>query len=414
MNYPKILQGILDVGEEMLKCGAENFRIDDSLYRMCESYGFKRFDVFVIPSNIQITVETPEGEILTQVRHIESADVDYDKLDYLNNLSRYICTNKPDADEINEKFKEVMSRAPMSTVIKYCAAIMGGAGFAVFFGSGFRDAIAAVVASILIVAVGGIISKREHNVLVYNAILAFLSECVILGSYNLGLIQHPDRTMIGIVMLLISGLGVTNGIREILQRDFISGFLNVTNSFLGALGIACGIAVSMLILKDGANEPFVIAQGLALQLASCTIACTGFAMWFNIKGVQVLWSGVGAFFTWLIYAVCEYQLHLGNFTATLLGALFVAAFGIAMAKINRAPATIFLTATSFPLIPGPNLYYTLYGFVTTNYAMVRSEMYVLFETCIGIAVGFLIVDVFARNLLYAKDEDMQYKIRNTH
>ena len=88
MNYERIIQSILDIGEEMLKCGAENFRIDDSLYRMCESYGFKRFDIFVIPSNIQITVETPEGEIITQIRHIESADIDYDKLDYLNNLSR--------------------------------------------------------------------------------------------------------------------------------------------------------------------------------------------------------------------------------------------------------------------------------------------------------------------------------------
>ena len=84
MDYQRIVQGILDIGEAMLICGAENFRLDDSLYRMCRSYGFKRYDVFAIPSNIQITVETPEGEIITQVRHIESTDIDYDRLDYLN------------------------------------------------------------------------------------------------------------------------------------------------------------------------------------------------------------------------------------------------------------------------------------------------------------------------------------------
>ena len=60
MNYQRILEGILDIGEAMLCSGAENFRLDDTLYRMCKSYGFKRYDVFVIPSNIQITVETPE------------------------------------------------------------------------------------------------------------------------------------------------------------------------------------------------------------------------------------------------------------------------------------------------------------------------------------------------------------------
>ena len=56
----------------MLQCGAEIFRVEDSLYRMYKSYGFVKYDVYVIPSNIQVTVESPEGEILTQIRHIES------------------------------------------------------------------------------------------------------------------------------------------------------------------------------------------------------------------------------------------------------------------------------------------------------------------------------------------------------
>ena len=65
MDYTRIVQGILDIGESMLKSGAENFRLEDSLYRMCKAYGFVKYDVFVIPSNIQITVETPEGEFIT-------------------------------------------------------------------------------------------------------------------------------------------------------------------------------------------------------------------------------------------------------------------------------------------------------------------------------------------------------------
>ena len=55
MNYYKIVQGILDIGEGMLRSGAENFRLEDSFYRMCRSYGFVKSDVFVIPSNIQVT-----------------------------------------------------------------------------------------------------------------------------------------------------------------------------------------------------------------------------------------------------------------------------------------------------------------------------------------------------------------------
>ena len=105
MNYEKLVQGILNIGEAMLQCGAEIFRVEDSLYRMYKSYGFMTYDVYVIPSNIQVTVETPEGEIITQIRHIESTGADYDKLNYLNAMSRYVCSHIPDEKELVRRFK---------------------------------------------------------------------------------------------------------------------------------------------------------------------------------------------------------------------------------------------------------------------------------------------------------------------
>ena len=46
-DYERIVQGILDIGEAMIRCGAENFRLQDSLYRICRSYGFVKYDIFV-------------------------------------------------------------------------------------------------------------------------------------------------------------------------------------------------------------------------------------------------------------------------------------------------------------------------------------------------------------------------------
>ena len=165
MNYNKIVQGILDIGEAMLQSGAENFRLEDSFYRMCRSYGFKRSDVFVIPSNIQVTVETPEGEIITQIRHIESSEPNFDQLDYLNNLCRYVCQHTPDENEMREKYLEVINREPQKRITRYAAGIMGGTGFAVFFGCNLRDAVIAFIVSVMIVAVGDWLAKRESNLL---------------------------------------------------------------------------------------------------------------------------------------------------------------------------------------------------------------------------------------------------------
>ena len=404
MNYNKIVQGILDIGESMLISGAENYRIEDSLYRMCRSYGFVKYDVFVIPSNIQITVETENGDIITQVRHIENADIDFDQLDYMNNLCRYVCSHTPDEEELQKKYQEVKNRPPQHPAAKYFAGIMGGTGFAVFFGCNFKDAIVAVIVSLMIVVVGKWLEKIEGNLFVYNTILSFLSEVIIVLSVRNGFADHPERIMIGIVMLLISGLSTTNGIREILQKDYISGFINIMNSILGAAGIAVGTALAMLVLNDFSAEGFILNHSIPIQLVSCTIACVGFAFWFQIRGKQVIYSGIGAFITWSIYLIV-FEIEPSNFLATLVAAIFVAAYAFVMSRINKAPSTIFLTASVFPLIPGPNLYYMMYGCVTRDIPLAFSETVILLATCLAIAFGFNIVDIAARSIMNAMKRD---------
>lgn len=137
---------------------------------------------------------------------------------------------------------------------------------------------------------------------------------------------------------------------------------------------------------------------LLVQLISCTAACVGFAYWFNVKGIQVFYSGVGAFLTWLVYALL-YEQGAGNFEATLVGAIFVGLYAQVMARVNKAPATIFQTICAFPLVPGPNLYYMMYGIVMEMHDVARSEAFTLVETCLGIALGFIVVEILDKYIL---------------
>lgn len=140
-----------------------------------------------------------------------------------------------------------------------------------------------------------------------------------------------------------------------------------------------------------------LAPSLIVQLISCTAACVGFAYWFNVKGIQILYCGVGAFFTWLVYALL-YDAGYSNFLATLVGAIFVAAYAQVMSRVNKAPATIFLTVCVFPLVPGPNLYYMMYAIVMEQTAAARSEAVTLVVTCLGIALGFIVVEIINKYL----------------
>jgi hypothetical protein len=86
VDYKQILKVILDIGEQMINSGAEIGRVEDSMYRLCRSYGFVRVNCWVISSNIQATVETPDGDIFTQIRHVPGGEMNFDRLDYLNTL----------------------------------------------------------------------------------------------------------------------------------------------------------------------------------------------------------------------------------------------------------------------------------------------------------------------------------------
>ena len=70
----------------MIQSGAETHRVEDSLYRLLESYGFTECNVWVVPTNIQATVITPDGTCLTQIRHIRRSGIDFAALDDLNTL----------------------------------------------------------------------------------------------------------------------------------------------------------------------------------------------------------------------------------------------------------------------------------------------------------------------------------------
>lgn len=395
MDYELLLNEILNIGKEMIKSGAETDRAEDSMYRMLESYDVEQCSVFAIQSDIQATIKPSDGHFITQIRRIHRTGFNYDRLDYLNNLSRYICKNTPSVEEIREKFDEVMNRKQQPLYLEYLSAIMGGVGFGVYFGCDLMDTLVGmVICAAAEVYLGGKLSKKENNLVVYNLIIAFLSSAAVLLVDKAGLGHHPDRIILGLNMVLISGLGVTNGIRDVLNRAYLSGLLNIVNACLGAVAIACGTGLAMVLFEGDMYEVY-IAPGIAVQLISCGVASMGFALLFKAAVKQSFYAGVGGLINCGCYLLV---LHFyGNsFAAVMAGATFVAAYAYVMSRVHRAPATIFLTTAIMPVIPGATLFYMMHSFVQADYAMASRQTILLAQTCVAIAFGFLIVEIATR------------------
>ena len=249
MNYSRLLQVILDIAEEMLVCGAEVSRVEDSIVRMCSAYGCdkKRINVFIITSNIQVTIEDPNGNIITQIRRILRSGTDFDKLDYLNDLSRYVCAELPPVEQIRCIFEKVMERKNYPDWIVCVGSAMAAGAFVVFFGGSIADGIAATVAGIGIMVMLNFFGRFEQNQLAKSFIVSLITGILIALMISLGLGDHGDKIMIGSIMLLIPGIAMTNSVRDMLTGDIVTGMLRLTNSLLQATAIACGFALSIML-----------------------------------------------------------------------------------------------------------------------------------------------------------------------
>ena len=247
MNYDKLLQTILDIGEEMIVAGAEVSRVEESVFRMCKSYGCDRINAYILLSNMQVTVETPDEQIITHIRYMERSDVNFDRLDYLNDLSRYICANLPEVDEMKARLEEVMNRKEQSLLLTLIGAISAASGFIVFFGGNLYDAVAGIFMAVLVVALRKFFFSRENNQLVLNFATSFVAGIFALMLMHIGIPVHEDKIMMGGIMLLIPGIAMTNAVRDMLIGDIASGLLRLSNALMVAASIACGFAMAIAL-----------------------------------------------------------------------------------------------------------------------------------------------------------------------
>ena len=136
---------------------------------------------------------------------------------------------------------------------------------------------------------------------------------------------------------------------------------------------------------------------MILQLAVAFLGSIGFALMLKIKGRQVLYAGIGGLITWGIYLLAFSQWG-SNFESNLLASVFVAVYAEIMARVNKAPATIFLTAAAVPLIPGGKLYSPLYGLDSEDKAMFVESGTEAVVIALAISLGFVAVAVVNKHL----------------
>ncbi len=247
----QLLDCIMELGEQLLRSGAEVHRVEDSLQRMLGACGAARTDVFIIPSSMVVTVHTAQGTVLTQTRRITSVSTDYEKLHRLNALSREICALRYKPEEIRSALDAISSQKPRPLWLEFlCYAAISGM-FAVFYGGGAAVAAAALCMGALVrlVMLGG--DRMVRNRIFTKYLCALTASALAFLLVRVGVIPGADQVIIGAIMTLLPGIGITTAIKELFVGDSIAGLLRTIEATITALAIAAGYCTVVFLMGGG-------------------------------------------------------------------------------------------------------------------------------------------------------------------
>ena len=239
---------LVKMGEALQNSGAEVFRVEDTLNRIAAAYGAQEVNVFVITSSIVVTLTMPQLPPQTQTRRLRHASGnDLLALEELNALSRRICAAPPAVEEFQQQLDAILAQRADPRV-HLAGSVLAASSFAVFFGGSLWDGLLAGGIAVLICWMERYLAPFCMNGIEFQFIASFLSGIGTLLLCRIGPQLHADKVLIGIIMLLIPGIMLTNSIRDILLGDLISGSLRLVEAILLAAVLALGMMAAIWLM----------------------------------------------------------------------------------------------------------------------------------------------------------------------
>lgn len=256
MKY--IMTAIMDVGEILLMHGGEVSRVEDTISRLCRAYGFVRSDVFTITSSVIVTSILPDGRTITQTRRIKERDTDLGKVAKANALSRRICDAPLGLGDFRRELQAIRDAKTAPPILNLAMYMMISASLSVFFGGNARDGFAAALSGIVLFATLYGSAALKMNSMIQTMICSAVTAMSVMLLVGAGIGVHPDKIMIGNIMLVIPGIQLTNSLRDMINGDMISGLLNMSEALLKAISVAMGFAI--ILLFGGGACSFILSR----------------------------------------------------------------------------------------------------------------------------------------------------------
>ncbi len=141
---------------------------------------------------------------------------------------------------------------------------------------------------------------------------------------------------------------------------------------------------------------------MLLELIPAATGTVAFAILYAIpKKYYPYCAAIGAA-GWLLYRVMSTLAGAGAFEATFLATALVVLLSRFVAVAEHCPATIFVTAGIFPLVPGAGIYWACYYLVTSQFDQAGTAGLSALQSIIGIVLGIVFIFELPHKFFYLR------------
>lgn len=242
-----VLCTALDIGEHLLKNGAEVSRVEDTIERICFAYGAAHVESFAITTLIVASVRMQNGEFSEQMRHVKTSAMNLHRVEKLNNISRMICQEDLPIADARDQIEKYKRSRPYPEAVQILGQVLVVFGFTLFFGGTWFDSIAAGLIALIVALFSRIdlpFNQGNMQVIIRSFIAGALSEL----SVTIGFAQNLDCVLIGTIMMLIPGLALGTAVYDMFNGNLISGMMRALQCLVVAIFIAIGYAAALLLV----------------------------------------------------------------------------------------------------------------------------------------------------------------------
>ncbi len=243
-NPDKILTLATQTGKSLLESGAETYRVEDTICRICRSLHMEEAESICLPTGIYVTAMM-NGKSYTKIVRITSRSTNLHKVDRLNQLSRD--ASQLDEQQFGQKLNEIINETPYSSKTDLLFAGISAFGFVLVFGGVLSDALLAFFIGILVRFLEKSLGRLQMNSFFSVAISSAVLTILALLASLMNLTVSTDSVIIGTIMLLVPGLAITNAVRDSIAGDLISGLARGAEALLIAVAVALGNGAGMMI-----------------------------------------------------------------------------------------------------------------------------------------------------------------------